>query len=77
MIEEIYVGRPSKWGNPFVVGEHGSAWACVQQYKEWLPKQSDLMDELEELRGKRLVCPCRGRPCHKDVLYEMLRKTGA
>ena len=30
----VYVGRPSEWGNPFVVGVHGDAEKCVSLYRE-------------------------------------------
>lgn len=29
----VYVGRPSPWGNPFVVGTHGTREQCVELYK--------------------------------------------
>ena len=29
----VYVGRPTRWGNPFVVGKHGQAGECVEQYR--------------------------------------------
>ena len=28
----VYVGRGSKWGNPFIVGKHGNAERCVTLY---------------------------------------------
>lgn len=32
----IYVGRPTVWGNPFIVGEHGTAAQCVDLYRALL-----------------------------------------
>lgn len=29
----IYVGRPTHWGNPFVVGKDGDAAECVKKYR--------------------------------------------
>jgi hypothetical protein len=29
----VYVGRPTSWGNPFVVGTHGDAADCVRLYR--------------------------------------------
>jgi hypothetical protein len=29
----VYVGRPTKWGNPFVPGRHGAAKDCVEHYQ--------------------------------------------
>jgi hypothetical protein len=28
----IYVGRPSRWGNPYRVGVHGTAEECVRRF---------------------------------------------
>lgn len=28
----VYVGRGSKWGNPFIVGEHGMAKECAERF---------------------------------------------
>lgn len=30
----VYVGRPTTWGNPFRVGEHGDAAECVKLYRD-------------------------------------------
>lgn len=29
---DVYIGRPSKWGNPFVVGRDGDHEMCVAKY---------------------------------------------
>jgi hypothetical protein len=29
----VYIGRPSKWGNPFVVGKHGQRGECIALYE--------------------------------------------
>ena len=55
----ISVARPHKWGNPFVVGEHGvrTAASAVQLYRMWLPGQ-DMYRQLPELTGANLMCYC-------------------
>lgn len=69
----VYVGRPSKWGNPFTVGIHGDRDHCIQLYKERLIT-SGLINDIEELRGKDLVCWCAPEACHGDVLLELANK---
>lgn len=32
--DAVIVARPSKWGNPFRVGVHGDAAACVARYRQ-------------------------------------------
>lgn len=30
----VYVGRPTRWGNPFRVGIHGEAGECVEKFRK-------------------------------------------
>jgi len=64
----VYIGRPSKWGNPFVVGKHGQRGECIALYEGWLRRNAALIEALDELRGLVLGCWCAPRPCHGDVL---------
>lgn len=70
----VYVGRPSKWGNPFKIGKHGTREEVIARYRDYIidriatnPGVYDLM----ELRGKDLVCWCHPQPCHADILLEL------
>jgi hypothetical protein len=75
----VYVGRPSKWGNPFVIGKDGDRAAVIRKYEDWvkgkviLPSQCPptIQDIRRELRGKTLACWCAPAPCHADVLYRI------
>ena len=66
----VYVGRPTKWGNPYRVDEFHTIQWCVDAFRGtamwWLTR------DWNELRGKDLVCWCPlDQPCHADVLLEM------
>lgn len=67
----VYVGRPSKWGNPFVIGRDGSRAEVIAKYRARLLSQPTLMDALHELRGKDLICWCAPEACHADILVEL------
>jgi len=70
----IYVGRPSRWGNPFVIGQHvvpplnryqpksifvRDASHATLLYKIWLQATADRCSDLVPLLGGRdLVCWC-------------------
>lgn len=70
----VYVGRPSKWGNPFHVidvldyycgNEREAREDCVRSYREALLRDDrfyiDLhsaVDAKRQLRGKDLACWC-------------------
>lgn len=68
---DVYIGRPSKWGNPFIIGQDGDRQTVIKKYEEWIVNQP-VMKDLEELRGKILGCFCDPLPCHGDVLIELL-----
>lgn len=65
-----FVGRPSKWGNPFVIGRDGSRAEVIEKYRYYL-MLSPLVMDLGELRGRDLGCFCAPLPCHADVLCEL------
>ena len=68
---DIYIGRPSKWGNPFEIGKDGTRKEVIEKYAAWIKTQPDLLKELHELRGKILGCWCSPSTCHGDVLTKM------
>ena len=76
---DVYIGRGSKWGNPFshvwsstypvtVVATREEA---ITRYREWIQTQPRLLASLHELRGKRLGCWCAPLRCHGEVLAEL------
>ena len=69
---DIYVGRPSVWGNPFVVGKDGTREECIERYRTWIVTQAELIGRLHELEGKVLACWCAPKPCHGEVLVELV-----
>lgn len=69
---DIYIGRPSPWGNPFVIGRDGTRAEVVEKYRKYIKSAPRLLARLPELKGKRLGCFCAPRPCHGDVLVELV-----
>ncbi|KKL75362.1 hypothetical protein LCGC14_2055700 [marine sediment metagenome] len=68
--DAVYVGRPTKWGNPYLIGRDGTRKAVIWKYQLWLEGNEDLLAALPELRGKTLTCWCAPRACHADILLE-------
>jgi hypothetical protein len=76
---DVYIGRPSKWGNPFshLTGTKAqykvaSREEAIEKYAEWLAGQDDLLSCLKaELKGKVLGCWCKPKDCHGDILLEL------
>lgn len=71
----VSIMRPGPYGNPFVIGRDGTRDECVDKYEKWIwaPEQLELLMQIrQELSGKKLVCCCRPRRCHGDVILAIL-----
>lgn len=69
--DAIYIGRGTKWGNPFVIGKDGTREEVVEKYRRYFFENQELMQAcFEELRGKDLVCFCTPKACHGDILLK-------
>lgn len=76
---DVYIGRGSKWGNPFshkegtkaefLVEDRGMAISAYRRYL-WDNLRTGRLkpEELLELDGKRLGCFCKPQDCHGDVI---------
>lgn len=81
---DVYVGRPSKWGNPFThlatdtlaTYRVATRAEAIAMYEQWLRGRPDLMAALGELRGKTLGCWCAPLPCHAEVLAVLANAEG-
>lgn len=69
---DVFIGRPSCWGNPYVIGVHGDRKRVVELYRRHVRRSPELLAKLGELRGKRLGCYCAPLACHGDVLVELV-----
>ena len=75
-VYDVYIGRGSKWGNPFMIGRDGSRKQVIDKYREYINKKPELLECLNELKGKRLGCYCKPLACHGDVLVELADELG-
>lgn len=71
---DVYIGRPSKWGNPFVIGKDGTRKEVLEKYRQYILNNKELYDSLMELDGKILGCWCKPKSCHGDVLVELIEQ---
>ena len=74
---DVYIGRGSKWGNPYSHKEGtlaeevvDSRSEAVKKYEEYLLSNDELMASLPELKGKILGCWCKPKSCHGDILLK-------
>jgi hypothetical protein len=76
---DVYIGRPSEWGNPYTHTESQVAdfkvedrEEAIEKYKVYLVKrikeETGFREKLLELDGKVLGCWCAPKYCHGDVI---------
>lgn len=79
---DVYIGRGSKWGNPYSHKTGTSATykvssrdMAISKYREYILNGigRNLINELHELDGKTLGCYCKPYKCHGDVLVELYK----
>src|SRR5271167_4950646 len=69
---DVYIGRPSSWGNPFshlpnsaAEFRVGTRTEAIEAYEKWLLEQPDLVERVKrELRSKILGFWCKPLACH-------------
>lgn len=84
---DVYIGRPGKgvdgyFGNPFPVGKNKTGFLTLEESLQWYKAYLEhrlLVDEefkqkFLDLKGKRLGCFCKPKPCHGDVIVEVLER---
>ncbi len=76
---DVYIGRGSKWGNPYshlpsTLAQYkvDTREEAVAKYREWIMSQPELLASLNELKDKILCCYCAPKACHGDVLIELI-----
>ena len=71
-LDAVYIGRGSPWGNPFVIGKHGTRGEVCDKYEKMVEADKDFRARIvAELAGKDLVCFCKPLRCHGDYLLSI------
>lgn len=84
---DIYIGRPSIFGNPFEIGKDGNREEVIEKYKNYfyerLKKDNNFWRRVWECKGKVLGCWCvsksidfirKEKECHGEIILEYLEK---
>lgn len=53
----VYVGRPSRWGNPFVIQEPITQEKCIRVYRAWIGGATFTEKSIEKIIGAGVKCP--------------------
>lgn len=81
---DVYIGRGSKWGNPYTHLETSSQAKyivetrdiAVESYRDYIITGDGmhLLNSLHELKGKIIGCWCKPKSCHGDILKELVEE---
>ena len=75
---QVYIGRPSPYGNPFRLRNEGERNQVIDEFEKYLKrsikKGTITKREIAALHGKDLVCWCAPKACHGDVLERYAEK---
>ena len=83
-----YIGRhsghPHHYGNPFIIGVHGSRDEVVNKCDLWLrgvaytdiesKRREWILKNLLDLEGEVLGCWCTPLPCHGNIYIQLLKE---
>lgn len=70
--DAVYIGRGSAWGNPYVIDDRMDRDTVCDLYQEYIDRHPELIPIIKkELRGKDLLCFCKPKRCHGDILLKI------
>lgn len=75
VINAVYCGRPSIFGNPFYMKDESMRNIVCDKYKAWIyeDKQAWLRERMkQELKDKNLICWCSPKRCHCETILEIV-----
>lgn len=72
----VFIGRPSIFGNPYILERDGTRAEVIELYKEYfllkIARDKSFKRLVLALKGQKLGCYCKPLPCHGDVIVEYL-----
>lgn len=66
----IWIDRDTEWGNPYHIDENNNRKKVISKYEKRLIADPQKAGRLHLLRGKSLICHCKPKACHGDVLFK-------
>ena len=71
----LYIGRPTVWGNPFVIGKDGNREEVIQKYETYARNNKALMHNISLLHEDLILgCWCAPLACHGDIIIKLWKE---
>lgn len=75
---DVFVGRPTEFGNPWKAGVHGTLAEVLERYRGYIENRiahdARFRHRVLALKGKRIACPCSSSSCHASILAEIVNR---
>ena len=68
----VFIGRPSRFGNPFRIGRDGTRAQVIKLYENWVRRHPDTLRRIRRLKVADILgCYCAPELCHGDVIRKI------
>jgi hypothetical protein len=74
----VYIGRPSVYGNPFIIGQDGTRDDVMRKFKKYALKNERVLKAIAALPKHAILgCYCKPKACHGDVIVKLWKRLHA
>ena len=72
---DLYIGRGTIWGNPFIIGKDGTRTEVIAKYEKRVRTNSTLLKLIKNLHKNIILgCYCKPLKCHGDVIIKIWKE---
>lgn len=75
---DVYIGRGSPFGNPFIIGKDGTREEVIEKYEKYfyekIVEDDHFLQQVISLYSKRIGCYCAPLACHGDIIKQYLER---
>jgi len=74
-IHTVYIGRPTIYGNPFIIGEDGTRIQVIKKFEKFARSNEGMLHAIDQLKKDDILgCHCKPRKCHGDVIMKIWKE---
>ena len=72
---DIYIGRPTVYGNPFIIGKDGNREEVIRKFEEHARNNQSLLHFISLLHKDAILgCWCAPEKCHGDIIIKLWKE---
>jgi len=72
---DLYIGRGTVWGNPFVIGKDGTREEVINKFEKIARTNSALIQFIKDLPENIILgYYCKPKACHGDIIIKIWKE---